>query len=194
MVSYRSLAAILMTATTAAAGLSACAAGHHASARPHRVTDARHGLSYELPAGWFRARRSLTPHLVDPREVLSAATYPLRYRQTSCAQVPGSALEDLPRDGAFLTIEERGRGSADGFPARPAHFGPQEGGNADFRGCVPRARFNDSWFTFGDGGRHFHVDVAFGPQATRATRAQAWAILDSLRVDPSKRPRWRSSP
>jgi hypothetical protein len=54
----------------------------------------------ELPPGRQRATVSLTPGLVDPREVLSVATFPLRYRPTRCDHVPGSALEDLgPRKG-----------------------------------------------------------------------------------------------
>jgi hypothetical protein len=58
---------------------------------------------------------------------------------------------------------------------------------------VPGAHFSDHWFGFTAGGRHFHAEVAFGPQAGAATRAQAWAILDSLRVDPRTRPDWPSS-
>ena len=46
---------------------------------------------------------------------------------------------------------------------------------------------------FSDGGRHFHVDVAFGPQASPDVRRQAWAILDSLHVDPAVRPDWPSA-
>jgi hypothetical protein len=58
---------------------------------------------------------------------------------------------------------------------------------------VPSARFTDHWFAFTDGDRHFHVLVAFGPQAPAAGRREAWAILDSLRIDPRVRPGWRSS-
>ncbi|HEX5898513.1 MAG TPA: hypothetical protein VFY32_03860 [Solirubrobacteraceae bacterium] len=45
-----------------------------------------------------------------------------------------------------------------------------------------------------DGGRAFHVMVAFGPQASAEVQRQAWAILDSLRVDPGAVPDWKSSP
>jgi hypothetical protein len=44
-----------------------------------------------------------------------------------------------------------------------------------------------------DGGRAFHVMVAFGPQASGEVQRQAWAILDGLRVDPSVVPDWQSS-
>jgi hypothetical protein len=53
------------------------------------------GVTVELPPGWEHADVSLTPSLVDPREVLSLATFRLRYRRTACAHVAGSALEDL---------------------------------------------------------------------------------------------------
>jgi hypothetical protein len=159
------------------------------------VSDPRHGLSFELPRGWQRARVNLTPHLVDPREELSVGTFPLRYRPDgSCSQFPVSALEDLgPRD-AFVTVQERGRGSADGFPPRPRRFGPELGGSAEDRGCVPGKHFTDHWFTFADGGRHFHVLVVFGPDASGRVKNQAWQILDSLKIDPAVKPTWRSSP
>ena len=112
-----------------------------------------------------------------------------------CAHVPGSVLEDVRPGDAFVTLQERGLGAAAGpdFPARPAHFGPELGGPSEASACVPSARFADHWFGFSDGGRHFHVMVAFGPQASADVRRQAWAILDSLAVDPSVVPDWKSS-
>jgi hypothetical protein len=162
---------------------------------PPAVEVRQHGLTAELPQGWHSAAESLTPHLVDPREELAVATFPLRYRQTECAHVPGSALDDLGPGDAFVTLQERGLGAADGpdFPARPVHFGPALGGPSEASACVPGARFADHWFGFTDGGRAFHVMVAFGPQASDEVRRQAWAILDSLAVDPGVVPDWKSS-
>jgi hypothetical protein len=157
-------------------------------------TTTANGLTVELPAGWQAARESLTPHLTDPREQLAVGTYPLRYRETECAHVPGSALEDLGPTDAFVELEERGTGvEASEFPNRPEHFGPQLGGRSEANGCVPSARFEDHWFTFSDAGRRFHVRVAFGPDAPAETQRQAWAILDGLQVDPSVLPTWRSA-
>jgi hypothetical protein len=155
-----------------------------------------HGLTVALPGGWQAATESLTPHLTDPREELAVATFPLRYRETGCAHMPGSALEDLGPGDAFVTLEERGldpRSTWVGFPARPARFGPSLGGPSEASACTPTARFTDHWFTFSDGGRHFHVLVAFGPQASEEVRGEAWAILDSLRVDPGVVPDWPSA-
>jgi len=160
------------------------------------ITVRAHGLTAELPPGWQAASQSLTPHLTDPREELAVGTYPLRYRPTECAHMPGSALEALGPGDAFVTLEERGLGVPDGeadFPSRPARFGPGLGGPSEAGACTPGARFSDHWFGFSDGGRHFHVLVAFGPQASAAVRRQAWAILDGLRVDPAVVPDWRSS-
>ncbi len=155
-----------------------------------------HGLKVVLPPRWRPAHGSLTPGLGDPREVLAAATFALRYRRTACAHVAGSALEDLGPDDAFISLQERGLdpGSAwSDFPERPAHFGPELGGPSEASACVPTAHFSDHWFGFTAGARHFHADLAFGTQASANTRAQAWAILDSLRVDPQTRPHWPSS-
>jgi hypothetical protein len=165
-----------------------------AAAEPVRFE--AHGLSVALPPRWRPARANLTPALSDPREVLAVATYALRYRRTTCAHVAGSALEDLGPDDAFVTLQERGLdpGSAwSDFPERPARFGPELGGPSEASACVPRAHFRDHWFGFTAAGRHFHADVAFGTHASAETRAQAWAILDSLRVDPHARPHWPSS-
>jgi hypothetical protein len=164
------------------------------TAPPMRVR--AHGLTAELPPGWQAASESLTPHLTDPREELAVGTYPLRYRQTECAHMPGSALEALGPGDAFVTLQERGLGVPDGeadFPARPARFGPELGGPSEAGACAPGGHFSDHWFGFSDGGRHFHVLVAFGPQAPAEVQRQAWAILDGLRVDPGVAPDWRSS-
>jgi hypothetical protein len=154
------------------------------------------GLQVTLPPRWQPAREPLTPGLEDPREVLAVATFPLRYRRTACTHVAGSALEDLGPDDAFVTLQERGLDPGSAwldFPERPAHFGPQLGGPSEASACVPSAHFNDHWFGFTAQGRHFHADVVFGSRVSAATRAEAWAILDSLRVDPRTRPDWRSA-
>ena len=110
--------------------------------------------------------------------------------------MPGSALEDLgPRD-AFVTLLERGLDPSStwsDFPARPARFGAALGVPSEASQCVPTARFTDHWFGFTDGGRHFHVLVAFGPDAPAEVQRQAWEILDRLRIDPAVRPDWPSS-
>jgi hypothetical protein len=160
------------------------------------VIDERHGLEFALASNWEQASVSLTPGLTDPREVMSVGTFPLQYRQTGCGHVAGSALEDLGPGDAFVTLQERGNEAGSAwldFPARPDHFGPELGGRSEAAQCVPTARFTDHWFGFTDGGRHFHVLVAFGPDASAEVRDQAWSVLDSLKVDASVRPDWQSA-
>jgi hypothetical protein len=180
-----------------ALALDGCAGHHAATPAVPPLTDAGHGLQVRLPHGWRLASVNLTPHLTDPREELSAATFRMRYRPGACAQFPVSAIADLgPRD-ALVTLQERGLDpgySWPDFPRRPADFGPELGGQADVRGCLPSARFTDHWFGFSDSGRHFHVLVVFGIDAPASVRAQAWRILDSLRVNPRVRPMWRATP
>ena len=151
------------------------------------------GITAQLPPGWEATRTNLTPQLADPRQAFAAATYPLRYRRTECANVPGSALEDLgPRD-AFVELEERGRGAGGAFPPRPERFGPGLGTESTSSECVPRARFREHWFEFSDAGRSFHVRVAFGPEAPAAVQDEAWRILDSLWINPDVAVGWKSA-
>ena len=105
------------------------------------MTVRAHGLTAELPPGWQAATESLTPHLVDPREELAVGTYPLRYRPTECAHMPGSALEALGPGDAFVTLEERGLGVPEGeadLASRPALLRPRA--RRPFRGRRLRAR------------------------------------------------------
>jgi hypothetical protein len=161
----------------------------------YRVVEGERGLQVELPVGWQRAGATLTPQLVDPVEVLAVGTFPMR-AGGACSHVATNALTDIsPRD-AFVTLLERGydRDSAwPDFPPRPAKFGPGLGGPSEAGACASGARFTDHWFGFTDADRHFHVLVAFGPEAPQAVRDEAWAVLDSLRVDPSIQPDWQSS-
>ncbi|WP_028065745.1 hypothetical protein [Solirubrobacter soli] len=176
--------------------MASCGADEVEQRRPAAVAEGARGVSVELAAGWQAAPASLTPNLTDPREVLAVGTYPLRFRETACAHMPGSALEDLGPTDALVTVQERGvdpGSSWSDFPARPAHFGPELGAASEASACAPGTRFTDHWFRFSQGDRHFHVLVAFGPQASPAVQAQAWATLDRLRIDPAMTPDWRSS-
>jgi hypothetical protein len=144
-----------------------------------------HGLTVQLPSGWHGTRAILTPNLGDPKQVLAAATYPLRYRSHNCAQVPASALQDLGRTGGFVELEERrpvGPADPSEFPPRPRHFGPGLGTRSEAGQCVPHVHMSERWFGFTDRGRRFYGRVAFGPEASPATQSEAWRILDSLQV------------
>ncbi|HWK27632.1 MAG TPA: hypothetical protein VNS09_13775 [Solirubrobacter sp.] len=157
----------------------------------------RWGYTVTVPDGWYRAADTLTPNLDDPREVLTVATFPLHYREGKCAQFPSSALSDMGTTDVLLTVQERGtdpRSRWHDFPPRPAEFRFQPGQGSEAVDCVSGpVRFVDHWFRFTDGGRHFHVEVALGTAAPEAARRAAYAILDSLRIDPNVTPDWTSS-
>jgi hypothetical protein len=167
----------------AAAALVLAGCNDDRTAPSHRTYTA-HGVTVELPSGWHSARSNLTPNLgPDPHEVLAVASYPLRYRPHQCAQFPVSALQDLGRRGAFVELEERKAGADPSeFPTRPAHFGPR-GGPSEASACVPGTRMFERFFGFTDHGRHFYALVAFGPDASKAMRDEAWGVLDGLRVE-----------
>jgi hypothetical protein len=168
----------LLPAALAALAAGACGHASPAAHRPAATVVRENDLVARLPPGWVAATRSLTPSLLDPREVLAVGTYPLRYRRTGCAHIPDSALDDLGPGDAFVTLMERPRATR-GFPPRPARFGPGLGGGSE---CIPDSVAESHWFTFSDRGRAFHVLVAFGPRASRVTKDQSWGILDGLAV------------
>jgi hypothetical protein len=155
--------------------------------------DAQHELSVTLPPGWHHARRNLTPHLIDPREIISVGSYRLRYKRRSRCGVPGCPLPGLDgfgRRDVLISIQERQhvRRPVDaGFPPRRRPFaleplrlhyppGPR------WR-CARRVLGRTNWTAFTDSGRAFYAFVAFGRGATSATRRDARRVIESLAFD-----------
>src|SRR5439155_6674688 len=64
------------------------------------------GLSYSVPPGWRVARRSLTPHLVNPRQVLTVSTGPLP-AGGRCTQFPSAALGAMRNTDVLVAVQER---------------------------------------------------------------------------------------
>jgi hypothetical protein len=161
------------------------------------VNDQR-GFKVSVPPGWQLSAETLTPRLTEPREVLSAGTFPLRFRESSCNHVPSGALAAMgPRDG-FVTVQERGRdpgSSWSEFPPRPKRFAdqatPERG---DVAGCLNGGpSLVEFWVPFSDADRHFYALVVVGADAPPEVRAQAFEILDRLKFDPAVQPDWRAS-
>ncbi len=153
-----------------------------------KVPDA--GLAISFPSTWTRASTTLMPMLADPRELVALGTSELRPGGENCAHVPENALEELAPTDALVVIEERmgefgdGPPSA-GYPQRPPHFGPDDGYVSEAVDCLDRPKeFFDRYIPFRDAGRRFYAYVAFGNDASPATREEAWAILDSLDIEP----------
>jgi hypothetical protein len=184
-----------MLAVLAAALLAAC--GETGTPRTTVPQLPAKGYTVTVPNGWHRAGYSLTPTITDPVELLSLATSPFGGRDGIC-----DALARVVPNGAFVTVEERGRGAYRGsyFPPRPARFRrePADESNSTWPYCgvpngAPPIPMDDYWFGFSDAGRAFHVLVAFGKDAPEDVRDQAWAALDSLRLDPEVMPDWAST-
>jgi hypothetical protein len=158
-----------------------------------------HGFEVSLPPGWRLSEASLTPQLLDPRELLSAGTFPLRYRKGSCSHMPTGALKRMgPADG-FVSIQERGGGrnsGTAGFPARPGSFVERaRPESTDLSLCLDVEPHPITyWMPFSDAGRRFYALLVLGRDAPASTRAEAFAILDRIRFDPAVKPDWDSTP
>jgi hypothetical protein len=143
------------------------------------------GIRYTIPAGWHAAGTSLTPHLTNPREVLTVGTGALPVGGR-CAHFPSAALAALGPTDALVTVQER-LGSVASFPARPRRFSLPAANTSEAADCAgPGAAFTSYWFEFRDGGRGFHVLVALGSSAPPARAREALAMLDSLRITPRR--------
>ena len=150
----------------------------------------RYGLVVSLPAGWRLARQSLTPRLTDPREIMTATTFPAVPVPRACTAFPAVALG--PGD-ALVSVQERSGASR--FPARPRRFGPAPMSPIGLRmanACVGGAG-EVSYQDFSDGLRNFHALVVVDTRATPLVRDQAYGILDRLRFDPRFVPWWRGA-
>jgi hypothetical protein len=155
--------------------------------------DAQHGFSLTLPPGWHRARRSLTPHLIEPREILTVGSYRLRYKRRSRCLVPGCplpALDGFRRGDVLISIQERRhvrRPVEAGFAPRrrPLALEPMRlryPPSARWR-CARRVLGRTSWTPFTDNGRAFYAFIAVGRAAKPATRRDARRVIESLAFD-----------
>lgn len=147
--------------------------------------DERRRFTIAHPPHWQRATTSLTPNLLDPTEIVSLATYPLRPGGHSCAHQPVYALEDLGPHDAFVSLQERAGPDAAGFPPRPDRFGPEHGVMPAGVECLARpADFFIRWIDFVDGGRSLYVLVAIGAEASDQTRHEVWQIVNTVTFGP----------
>ena len=183
-------ASLVAGAAAIAVACSACggteAATPTPASAPQTLEHPTAGVSISYPSGWDATTRPLT-EVVWPPERLAAATYPLDDIEPGRDCNPGPALAALPRDGALLHLFEytkRASGDGDGdardFPDRPPRFSLEPESLLNYE-CAGLSYA----IVFTDGGRRFQVHVWFGEQAADATRGEALAILDSLRVNPA---------
>jgi hypothetical protein len=148
------------------------------------VHDRARGVRVAFPSSWHRARRSLTPHLADPREVLSVGTAPLTV--TPGAHMPVGALSRLGPGDVLISVQEA-RHAGHGFPARPARFRLGSANLSEAAAYLSDPERLDTWFLpFKDGDRAFYALVAVGRPVAAARRRLAERVLDSLRFTPRR--------
>jgi hypothetical protein len=98
---------------------------------------AHHKLQRAYEKGWQIADTTLTPHLLDPREVLTVATFSLVRRPAGCGNLPNVAMG---AGDALVTVQEYARVAP--VAPRPARFVYHETSPAMTRivqGCIPGA-------------------------------------------------------
>lgn len=156
------------------------------------VSDPAHGYAISFPSSWQIAREQLS-RISEPRELFSVGTVALRWQPTNCDAFAGAAGVGMESDDAVVTVWER-RGDRDSawseFPPGPEGFAEVEDAEPAGPGCGEPRGTMIHWRNFSDSGRRFHTLVRIGPEATQQAAAEAWGILDSLRLDAGYRPSW----
>jgi hypothetical protein len=140
--------------------------------------------SWSLQYGpdWHRADSELMPNLGG--ESTTLATFPLVPGGELCAHMPTNALSDLGPEDVMISIRLGGplgsdrpaEGfSDDTFPTTPG---------TDVQECAEQPDLEAHWgsWTIDDNGAY--LLVAFGENVSDQRRAEAWAILSSLRTEP----------
>jgi hypothetical protein len=157
--------------------------------------DPDRGYSISFPGSWQLASERMS-RISEPRELVSIGTTALGWRPTDCEAFAGAAGAGMGARDVVLTVWERGYDRDPGwvdFPSRPDRFGPVPHAERAGRGCGEPSGTVIHWRNFSDSGRHFHTLVRIGPDAPASAAAQAWRILDSLRLDPDYQPSWPAS-
>ncbi|MCW2991835.1 MAG: hypothetical protein JWM73_2429 [Solirubrobacterales bacterium] len=151
--------------------------------------DPANGLTARFPSTWQRARSSLTPHLSDPRELISLGTFAVPpARDADCAHLPVAAMRAAGPTDVFVSIQERAGAARDGFAprARPFALGPADDSEATT--CAPDPRpWRSHWVAFTDAGRPLYALVLIGEDAPAERVRELREVLDGLEFDRSTR-------
>lgn len=142
--------------------------------------DPEERYTVRYPSDWHRAAGSLSPHVEDPEEILSVASYELRPGDSRC--MFGEALEDLGPTDAFVAVSESAGDLTSRFMiTRPTAFAYDQGYEPTFSECLETPPpFTERFIPFRDGDRFFYAYVAVGEAASDETRDNALATLNSL--------------
>jgi hypothetical protein len=150
-----------------------------------QVSLPQHGISFSAPRSWHLTYERVNG-VVNPLTIFNATTFPLRIRPADQAGRSGVCSEALQRawrrDGAYVQLAEVRDGASRKrmlrrVQRRPRHFHLTAHGGGGL--CTPP---NSGQISFHQGGRAFYIFYGIGPRASRATRDEAAAVLDSLRI------------
>jgi hypothetical protein len=146
--------------------------------------DQRAGIEATIPPGWHAIRKPITA-VIWPRQVLAAASYPVRLGNgpPDGGCTPQAALAQMPPEGALLEVIEYTPGGGEqnhylpDLPRRPERFAYADGVFASYECAGPSFRF-----VFSDRDRAFQAHVWLNRRLVDPrVRAQAIEILNSLR-------------
>jgi hypothetical protein len=199
---------VVVVVLVAAASSSALALAGTGASRARMAAGG--GLSVQLPRGWHVIRQASAGRRRSPVQPAVFASFRAVFGRRPCpcatpnyrncgAWCDEPSIRNFPRAGALVYVWEfPGRG----FGRRPARFLVWQKdrhfaralarklrhlSRAAGRACVEGPGSHPSWWSdFRDRGRAFQIEVYFGPAAGDALRANVDALLDGLRVAPSK--------
>jgi hypothetical protein len=150
-----------------------------------RLLGDRAGVSFQVPQGWHLATGRING-VIDPVTVFTVSTFRLQSERTSTGVCSAALQRAWRADGPYVQLsEERDGASRERMlrrvPPRPKHFVLDASGQGGL--CMPP---DSGGLSFRAGGRAFDVYYGIAPEASKATRARAVAMLDAMRITPRK--------
>lgn len=147
----------------------------------------QHRISVVVPGRWQMTYERVNG-VGDPVTLFTASTFPVSVRPGDRAGATGICSKALLRawrpEGAYVQLAEERDGASRKVmlrrvPKRPRHFKLTASGWGGL--CTPP---DSGEILFQEGGRAFYVFYGIGTKASRATHAEAAALVDSLRIAP----------
>lgn len=157
-------------------------------------SDRKHDLRVSIPRGWHRARRTITPRLAKPADVLALGNFAPRVEPgRACTSAPDSPQLRVGSRDALVLVTQDGNPNPPPGPGQPDSYrllkqvrpvgrgGPNRTPGSLFPWtCVSRVGVSGLWTVFIEDGRAFYVTAIVGEKASEELRRQALGVLDSL--------------
>jgi hypothetical protein len=198
------LALVVAALALVLSGVAGSASTESAGWRSH--SNERYGFSLELPPGWRLSPKRLVPKLLMPREILSAATFPMPVGGGgNCGREPIAAIERMRSGDALVSVQEyavtkamRARTGGKSAPPtlaqlvgemrkRPEQEGLHEELHPPSERIPPDKALWSATLPFAEHGRWFDALLYVKGHPTPARLSQLRAILGHLRLDPGSR-------